>query len=285
VEIQQLGYIGIDSSAPEVFADYTTGVLGLEEVRGEGSRRFFRMDDHHHRLIVESAERDGAAYYGWQLRDSAALAAAADEVADSGTAVTPGTAEDLETRRVAEMVRFRDPAGNRVELYCGPDQGHSFASPRDIPGFLTGDLGLGHVVLMSPGIDEQERFYTEVMGFRVSDFMKKPFEAVFLHTNARHHSIAFADSRSFGITEPALHHFMIEVLDVDQVGHAFDRALDRGVPVTQTLGRHSNDKMFSFYVESPAGINTEFGAGAILVDDDSWEVTEIPGPDLWGHRH
>lgn len=35
----------------------------------------------------------------------------------------------------------------------------------------------------------------------------------------------------------------------------------------------------------PAGVNTEFGSGGVLVDDTTSKVCEIPGPDIWGHRH
>ena len=71
--------------------------------------------------------------------------------------------------------------------------------------FVTGDLGLGHVVLPVPAGDEAAfGFYTEVLGFRLRDSMRMPAEFFggkpgdppvwfrFLGCNSRHHSLALA---------------------------------------------------------------------------------------------
>ncbi|NKY43334.1 VOC family protein [Nocardia cerradoensis] len=286
MNIEQLGYLGLSARHPEAFVTYATDILGMQRVAGEDGTTHFRIDDRHHRVTVETGERDGGAYYGWELADGAALAAAVDELSDRGVAVSVATARELEIRRVADMVHFLDPAGNRVELYHGAAAGEGqFTSARDVEQFVTGDLGLGHVVLASPDVAALQDFYTDILGFKISDTMRTPFRASFLHTNPRHHSIAFVDGPFFGIDEPFLHHFMLEVPDMDQVGRTYDLVLDRDVPVTMSLGRHTNDKVFSFYAQSPVGVNTEFGFGGVLIDDETWEPTEIPGPDLWGHRH
>ncbi|MEK6443882.1 VOC family protein [Pseudonocardia sp. T1-2H] len=286
MNIEQLGYLGINAQQPEAFSTYATDILGLQPVRGDGDRRYFRMDDHHHRLIVEPAEVNGGAYYGWQVADSDALTAAADEVQRSGVEVTAATQEELEVRRVSSMVHFQDPGGHRVELYAGPSRtSDGFTSPRGIPGFVAGDLGLGHIVLLSDKFAETQKFYTDILGFDVSDYMiEKPFSAVFMRTNPRHHSIAIGDASFFGAPN-ILHHFLLEVEDPDDVGRSWDLVVERNVPVTMSIGRHTNDNMFSFYVESPAGVNTEFGSGGVLVDEDTWQACEIPGPDVWGHKH
>lgn len=286
MNIEQLGYLGLSARHPEAFVAYATDILGMQRVAGEDATTHFRIDDRHHRVTVETGERDGGAYYGWELADGAALAAAVDELSDRGVVVSVATARELEIRRVADMVHFLDPAGNRVELYHGAAAGEGqFTSARDVEQFVTGDLGLGHVVLASPDVAALQDFYTDILGFKISDTMRTPFRASFLHTNPRHHSIAFVDGPFFGIDEPFLHHFMLEVPDMDQVGRTYDLVLDRDVPVTMSLGRHTNDKVFSFYAQSPVGVNTEFGFGGVLIDDETWEPTEIPGPDLWGHRH
>lgn len=285
MQIMQLGYIGLDARELRGFAEYATGILGLQPVKGADGTTQFRMDDRYQRITVEQADRDGGSYYGWQLADGAALDAAAGELSNAGIDVGHATARDLDVRRVEAMVHFRDPAGNRVELFHHPHNGDgAFTSPRDISSFVTGDIGLGHVVLATPDVAAMEKFYMEVLGFRLSDVMRKPFDASFLHTNPRHHSVAFIDGPFFGVHQPFLHHFMLEVTDMDDVGRTFDLVLDHDVPVTMGLGRHSNDKVFSFYAQSPLGVHTEFGHGGVLIDDRTWQVTEIPGPDLWGHR-
>ena len=71
---------------------------------------------------------------------------------------------------------------------------------------------------------------------------------------------------------------------MDQVGRCYDRAKDHGVRIEQSLGRHPNDKMFSFYARTPSGFQFEFGWGGQLVDDATWEPTTYDRISDWGHR-
>ncbi len=54
-------------------------------------------------------------------------------------------------------------------------------------------------------------------------------------------------------------HIMVEVDTLDAVGQALDRVMKDGFSVSSTLGRHTNDKMVSFYVRAPGGWDIEFG--------------------------
>jgi Glyoxalase/Bleomycin resistance protein/Dioxygenase superfamily len=68
------------------------------------------------------------------------------------------------------------------------------------------------------------------------------------------------------------------------VGLAFDRALRGGVRIAQTLGRHPNDRMFSFYAKTPSGFQFECGWGGRIVDDATWEPTTYDRISEWGHH-
>ena len=48
-------------------------------------------------------------------------------------------------------------------------------------------------------------------------------------------------SASLPTRQPAFLHLMIEVNDIDDVGAALDMCEQRNIPITTTLGRHSND--------------------------------------------
>ena len=187
MNIEQLGYLGFNSTEPSAFTQYATNVLGMQSVDLETGRPSFRIDSNEQRVIVETSDTNGAAYMGWELSDSSALRAAAGEVEATGVAVTEATIEELEVRRVAEMVHFLDPAGHRVELYSGAAKTRdAFDSPRGIPSFVAEELGLGHVVLSTRTLAETQAFYVDVLGFKVSDYMiDSPFTATFLHCNPR----------------------------------------------------------------------------------------------------
>ena len=44
---------------------------------------------------------------------------------------------------------------------------------------------MGHAVLMVTDIEPALAFYRDLLGFRISDFIRTPLTAYFLHTNAR----------------------------------------------------------------------------------------------------
>ncbi|MCP1610982.1 catechol 2,3-dioxygenase-like lactoylglutathione lyase family enzyme [Azospirillum lipoferum] len=101
-------------------------------------------------------------------------------------------------------------------------------------------------MLETPRLDEMQRFYQDVLGFRLSDYVLQPFKASFFHVNARHHSLALAESGKTGV-----HHLMMELLNLDDVGKGYDAALAQPGRVVTTLGRHTNDSMTSFYTRTP----------------------------------
>jgi extradiol dioxygenase len=288
MNVASLGYLRITAEDPHNWAGFASHVLGMQTVPGDGDVLHLRMDERHHRIAIEPGEPSGNGNgtgagngfsYGWEVADAAALDVAAGEIEAAGVAVTAGSKAELEARRVAGMVHCLDPAGHRVELFCGADDGDGEFTPgRDISGFKTGALGLGHVVLMVPEMEPAVRFYQAVLGFRLSDYMTAPFKATFLHTNPRHHSLALLE---VGVS--ALHHFMVELNDVDDVGRGYDLVQAEGIPVARTLGRHTNDRMISFYARTPSGFEVEYGWGGQLVDDASWEPGELTAVSSWGH--
>jgi catechol 2,3-dioxygenase-like lactoylglutathione lyase family enzyme len=143
-------------------------------------------------------------------------------------------------------------------------------------------LGLGHVVLFVDDAKATTEFYLGLLGFKHSDSVISGYMgATFTHTNPRHHSLAFGAAR--GAMKRGLEHFMFEVDSLDMVGRALDRVTQSGVPVTVTLGKHSNDLMTSFYLRTPSGCDLEYGVGGRLLDD-AWIPTWFRSPSLWGHR-
>jgi hypothetical protein len=107
-------------------------------------------------------------------------------------------------------------------------------------------------------------------------------EVRFFHCNARHHSLALARA-PFELPQ-RLHHLMVETRDRDDVGRAFDRAFAAGLPLPNGLGRHDNDGMFSFYVQSPAGFQVEVGHGARQVTDPWTDDRRYDRISAWGHQ-
>ena len=188
-------------------------------------------------------------------------------------------------RGVVRLLSTVDPGGVRVELVFGPAMADApFASPLVPSGFVADGHGLGHLVVSTGDDAATGAFYQQLLGFRLSDRIVCQFygfdvDITFLHTNARHHSLAFG-----GKQPKRLHHFLLEVGSLDDVGAALDRCAAAGVRIAQSLGRHPNDRMVSFYALTPSGFQFEYGTGGRLVDDASWQPTIHDRISEWGHH-
>ena len=247
---------------------------------GDGLR--VKIDDRPLRVAIRpTAGAEGLAFAGWELPDEAALETAAAELEEVGCTTTVAPAAECAERRVRGLVRTTDPGGFVTELFHGPIHDHEmFVSPTGVSGFVTGPQGLGHIVLATPHLAECVDFYTNLLGFRVSDVWRPgDDDVVFMRCNPRHHSLALVPA-----AEPALHHFMLEARALDDVGYTLDRHDDTQTPISMGIGKHTHDRMVSFYSRSPSGFDVEFGFGGLLVDESDWTVTQITKPSLWGHR-
>jgi 2,3-dihydroxybiphenyl 1,2-dioxygenase len=246
---------------------------------------WFKLDDRSWRIAVHRSDVDTFSYAGWEVAGRAELDAAVEHLQRSGVKVNEGSAAVLAMRGVAGVAQFQDPFGNNHELFYGPMVDETPAVfPHGGSGFLTDDVGLGHVLYVVPSATEAVDFFGRVMGLRVTDqFAWGPNSAVFMRANARHHSLAFIDLPLPG--GPGLNHFMIEAKSITDVGRSYDRAMDEKLNIVNSLGQHSNDPMLSFYTQSPSGFNVELGWNGLMVDDDKWSVRTYTGRgEIWGHR-
>jgi len=279
--LQALGYVGFGSSALEDWRQFGTGLVGLQAVERSSSLLAFRMDDRKQRIVLDRSLPEGERFFGWELADAATLEALAAKLEAAAVEVTSEPAALADNRRVKRLISFRDPAGNRLEAFYGAEIDDTpFRPGRSISGFRTGPLGLGHAVLTVKDIETVMPFYVDVLGFGLSDYMQKPFRAYFFHVNARHHSLALIETGENG-----MHHLMVELFSLDDVGQCYDIALGEKDRVNVTLGRHTNDFMTSFYARTPSSFMVECGWGGREIEPKTWQPVEMhDGPSLWGHE-
>ena len=288
--VTQLGYLGLGVSNVDEWERFAMQVLGLQaNGRDDDGSLFLRMDEYHHRFIVHPNGNDDLAYIGWEVTDEQALQAMAEQLKAAGVEVTPGTAAEAEVRRVAGLIRFQDPSRIASEIFYGPLVSFEkpFQSPRPLSGFKTGEQGLGHFVISVDDLDRSIHFYRDVLGMRISDFVRVEaapgikLNLAFFHCNPRHHSLAFW---AMPQAPKRLHHFMLQLRSLDDVGSTYYLCQDQQVPITMNLGRHTNDHMVSFYLRTPSGFAVEYGWGAREVDDATWQVQLHTSGSIWGHQ-
>ncbi|WP_300677657.1 iron-dependent extradiol dioxygenase HsaC [Nocardioides sp.] len=292
IELKSMGYVRVTSTDLAAWERFAEKVLGLMRGRGPNpDHLYYRVDAVSARLVVVPGNVDELACVGWELADNVALQEAREHLTKAGVEWVEGTAEELAERRVQELIRFSDPSDNVFELFHGISYERVPCVSPYGSRFVTGDQGMGHVVVPVADDVEALRFYTETLGFRLRDSMSMPGEFVgkepgskiwlrFLGINPRHHSLAFLP-----MPRPSkCVHIMLEVDKLDDVGRALERVKKNGAPLSATLGRHMNDEMVSFYVKSPAGFDVEFGTEGLQVDDERWVARESTAVSYWGHE-
>ncbi len=283
MSVMGLGYVGMEAKDLGAWRRFGTEVLAMQVIERDSDTVALRMDERCQRVLVQRGENDAPAFFGFETANAQALQAVVNKLEASGVALTRATEKELAARRVEAMAWCRDPSGNRIEIFHGQATGEQngdgpLTLPRPHSGFRTGPLGMGHVVFHVEDIDASSRFYRELLDFRLSDYMVKPYRLMFLRANPRHHSVALLQS-----PKPGVHHVMFEVLALDDVGRSYDAALENW-RIGQTLGRHANDWVLSFYAFCPAGFMMEVGFGGRTVDEATWTAREVThGGSMWGH--
>ena len=289
-DLKSLGHITISTNDIDRWRHFAFGVLGFAEGKGpDSSALYLRMDERPARIIVVPGETDRVVTVGWEVRDHAALQRVKAALDGAGVAFKQLSVDEAETRRAEAVITFEDPAGTTLEVFHGPALDHSPVITPFGAKFVTGDQGLGHVVVPATDPNGLFDFYTDVLGFRSRGAFRVPMppefgpvRVRFLGINGRHHSLAIVPAAHQ--RDPGVVHVMVEVDTLDAVGQALDRINAEGIQLSSTLGRHTNDKMVSFYVRAPGDWDIEFGTDGMRVDETYYTAEEITADSYWGHQ-
>jgi 3,4-dihydroxy-9,10-secoandrosta-1,3,5(10)-triene-9,17-dione 4,5-dioxygenase len=290
VKIDALGYIVAESTEVSKWKQFGEQVLGAATAEAPDGGLYLKVDERRYRIAVVKGTQDRYLASGWEVSNQAAFDTAVAALNKAGVKVSPASEALRQARSVQQLASFTDPSGNLHELSWGYTTDFArFISPAGVEGFITGEHGMGHTVLPATEFDATWKLFHEVLGFELSDifrhkFTPDPDEPVkriyFSHcANPRHHSLAL-----FEMAMPSgCVHIMLEVPSMDEVGRAYDRMLKSGTKLMATLGRHVNDRMTSFYMNTPSNFALEFGYGGLMVDWEQHQAFESTAVSLWGH--
>jgi 2,3-dihydroxybiphenyl 1,2-dioxygenase len=282
--VTELGYVCFGVSNLDEWRDFATSLLGLEVVqeRGEPNRLYLRTDYWHHRIILEKNGADDLTAAGLRVAGAEEFAAIGSVLKEAGVKVEMGGKDLAAERRVLDIMRLSDPAGNPLEIFHGPqiDTHKPFLPSRRMHGrYITGTGGVGHMILRNAGLDAAYRFY-KLLGMRGGVEYKVPLpdggaaEVLFMHCNDRDHTVAFGPP-----SKKSINHLMLEVENIDDVFMTHELVEKSKYPIMISLGKHSNDRMFSFYFATPSGFLIEIGWGGRPATHESEYYTR----DTYGH--
>lgn len=290
--ISNLGYAVFGVSDLDAWQRFAQDIIGLQLGRGvPGESLALRMDDYEQRLLLTRSGEDDLLALGWEFDSEDDVESFVERLQRGKVQVVAGSPELADSRRVTRLYRCDDPNGFAHEFYVAAARApmaDAFRSKVLRGGIDAGRLGAGHAVTIARNYRQSVDFYRQTLGLKVSDYIKGPIagtdiflDLTFFHAaTGRHHSLATVEMPM----PKKIHHFMVQASDMNDVGLAYDRCLNAGVPIMMGPGHHPNDQMFSFYCVTPSGFALEFGWGGIVIDDARWEVRTYSQPSDWGHR-
>lgn len=202
--------------------------FGLSERRGQVGRALLACDYEPYSLELLESDRPGHDHTGFELAKDCTIDGARSHLETTGTAY-----EEREG-----SLHLEDPDGNGIELL--PNRGRETMWPPvgrqtvENPGFHPRKLG--HVNCLTGRISEQARFYTEVLGMRVTDWLAE--EGAWFHVNSDHHVMALVNKGC-----PHFHHLAFDMVDWGLLRVAFDHLGQHGRwlgwgPVRHNLGQN-----------------------------------------------
>ncbi len=305
MNIKGLGYVGYGAPDPSQWLAYGCGILGAMPARalpgeawgmpmdptagpaskgtgvGADGSVYLKFDQRQWRVAIHPSQTNaGLMYIGFEVGGQIDLEQTFTELKEQGIIARLGTKEEARARSVTGIAYSQDPSGNPLEFFYGACDDFKFQSPQGMT-FKTGAMGLGHLNLLVSDLQANQDFYTRVLGFKLSDYIMfgSDMSANFYYCNRRHHSIGLTRVGPIN----GIHHMMLECTTVDDVLRCYERVQAAGITVTSTLGRHINDNILSFYMQSPFGFEVEIGWDAVEVGDD-WLPREFCEGDIWGHK-
>ncbi|HEX4094585.1 MAG TPA: VOC family protein [Trebonia sp.] len=185
-------------------------------------------------------------------------------------AYEPGT----EVTVIVEIAPRLRQAPATTPVYNIP--GHTARPDVRAPGILREEpvrpRKLGHVVLGTTDAERSQRFFTDGLGFKVSDTVTGL--AAFMRCSTDHHNVLVQQAPL-----AFLHHTSWQVNDVDEIGRGATAMLanDPGRHVWG-LGRHHIGSNFFWYLKDPAGNFSEYYSDLdCIVDDELWKPADWEG--------
>jgi catechol 2,3-dioxygenase-like lactoylglutathione lyase family enzyme len=274
MSITHLRRIAISATDPETLLPFYEQTWGLQVVsRGEGGEIRLRAKgaEHHVLTLIPGA---GHTLEGIGL--GAGSAADVDELATRlltrGVEIVHGPGLMPEDQGGGYGVVFLDPEGRRVDVSAE-------VAEWPLLDVAAGPDRLSHIVLNSTAMAESVAFYTDMLGFQISDSYENDL-MIFLRCNELHHCIVLAPGEW-----TSLNHVAFEVATSDEVMKSLGRMRKSGFDTIWGPGRHGPGGNVFAYFQDPVGNVIEYTAELLEVDD-TWEpqvwARTPENADVWG---
>ncbi len=264
--------------------EYYENVLGLTVTAKEKDAVYLASTLDHHSVVLTAGDDATCTRLAFQLAE-VELEAFRKQVEAAGISVSEATDSQP---GIGKVISFTDTKGTTMEVFEQPEP-----APQAYTGRGIEPLKLGHVAFKTDDIKRDVKFFTEIMGFRESDWMGDFF--AFLRCSPDHHTINLVNTGSI-----AIHHCAFELRDWNHVQKACDYLASRGIHLIWGPGRHGIGHNIFTYHFNPDGQIIELFTELDQINDEElgyyeprpWHSerplkpkTWAPGPgsaNLWG---
>ncbi len=292
VKVKRLAHVGLWTADVVAQARFYRQVMGFDlralasgsaerDALSEDANLFLALGDEYHCLGLfndvrpvssngrRPAPRLPLHHLSFEVDTDAELAALAARLQMANVQLT------LEPRDgdadLGDTLWFQDPDGNRIEISVASDEFQHFGVSLK-QGQRFRPLALQHVALQTLHLEAMVDFYTEALGFDVSDWLLR--ECVWLRCNSDHHTIMFIQG------QPGIDHLGYSLVEGTELLRWADHLARHQTKLLWGPGRHGagNDLFLRF--ADVDGIHIELSAELQQYYDQ--DVT-IP-PRLWHTR-
>lgn len=273
--VTEIRYVGYGVEDFEAERKFYAEDWGLVEVEGSEDTAWFKTHGHDEHHVVRIHKRESNCVE--------VIALAADSKADVDD--LHGKVAEAGCKIIHEPKALDAPGGG---------YGFRFFSKDGMPFEISADVAkldkramerwegmpvkISHIVLHSPDHQALVKFFTNVLGLKVSDWLGDFM--CFLRCNEAHHRIAILPG------PPCLNHVAYDMLTVDDMMRGASRLKKRGTDMRWGPGRHTAGNNTFSYFTTPAGFAVEYTSELEEVDFETHEPkVHEPAPmvmDQWG---
>jgi catechol 2,3-dioxygenase-like lactoylglutathione lyase family enzyme len=274
----------VDLAVPDfaVQRSFYTDTWGLTEVGTDGGLSYLAAEGSPEQYVVRLRRDDDKRLdlVAFGAESEAAVDALAQRLEGLGDRLV-GAPGPLQTAGGGYGFRVFDVDGRTVEISAGV----ATRTHRPVEEGEAVPVRLSHAVINSDDIDRTRAWYTEHLGFMLSDSLASPHMGQMMHflrCNDWHHSLAIARGPHVSV-----HHVSFEMRGLDEYMRGTGRVMRAGIKKVWGPGRHlAGNNTFSYFLD-PSGNTMEYTTELERLETDEWHpsIYDISDPmtqDQWG---
>jgi catechol 2,3-dioxygenase-like lactoylglutathione lyase family enzyme len=256
----------------------------LDQIDEEIDAVYFRgASPEHHLLSLHAAKRCGLHHIAFGVSNEEDVGRTARELQSRGIRLV-SEPQPLGEPGGGYGFRFFDLEGRCIELSAGVIQHQCGWQAKPVQPH-----SICHVVLNTTRMDDTIGFYTNILGFRISDWSEN--QMVFLRCNSKHHAIALNRA-----PHASLNHIAYLVSNVDEVMRGMVNMRKHGFEPGWGPGRHGPGNNIFCYFKEPLEYVVEYTSDIDYIQDeashqpkvwprtpeliDRWGTAGPPGADI-----